>query len=125
MDLTEIYADDAGETHFRNTDIDLELRDFAPPSQPVRVSREMASTSSLFLAAPPGWDADFHPTPRRQLAVMLEGVATITASDGAVIDVGPGSIILLNDQDSKGHLTRVKGEKDAAFLLIGLDDGDA
>lgn len=122
MELMEIYADDSGETHFRKTDIALELRDFAPPSQPIRVSPEMESTSSLFLVAPPGWDEEFHPTPRRQLAVMLDGNATISATDGETIEVGPGSIILLNDQDSRGHLTRVRGDKDASFLLIGLGD---
>lgn len=122
MELVEIYADGAGETHFRKTRIELEMRDFAPPSQPIRVSAEMASTSSVFLVAPPGWDEEFHPTPRRQLAVMLEGEATITASDGETIPARPGTVVLLNDQDSKGHLTRVQGDKDAAFLLIGQDD---
>lgn len=125
MDLVEIYADGAGETHFRKTRIDFEMQDFAPPSQPIRVSEEMASTSSVFLVAPPGWDEDFHPTPRRQLAVMLEGDATITASDGETIQARPGTVVLLNDQASKGHLTRVQGDKDAAFLLIGMDDAEA
>lgn len=120
MDLVEIFADAAGETHFRNTDIPMELHDFAPPSQPIRISAEMESTSSLFLTAPPGWDEEFHPTPRKQLAVMLEGSATISATDGDTIEVLPGSIILLNDQDSKGHLTRVSGDEEASFLLIGV-----
>ena len=122
MELIEIYADTAGETHFRRTEIDFDVRDFAPPSQPIRISPEMPSTSSLFLVAPPGWDEAFHPTPRKQLAVMLDGEATVSVSDGDILDVRPGNIILLNDQASKGHLTRVQGDKDAAFLLIGLEE---
>lgn len=124
MDLIEIYADAAGETHFRPLALDFAVRDFAPPSQPINISAEMPSTTSLVLTAPTGWDKDFHPTPRRQLAVMLEGTATITASDGETIDVRPGNIILLNDQDSKGHLTRVQGDAEASFLLVGLQDED-
>ncbi len=122
MELVEIYADAAGETHFRRTEIDFEVRDFAPPSQPIRVSAEMTSTSSLCLVAPPGWDKDFHPTPHKQLAVMLEGEVSVSATDGDTIDVRPGNVLLLNDKASKGHLTQVQGGRDASFLLIGLED---
>lgn len=121
MELIEIYADDTGETHFRKALIEFELHDFAPPSQPIGISAEQSTTTMVFLSAPPGWDKEFHPTPRRQIAVMLEGEASISASDGERIDVRPGSAILLNDGDSKGHLTRVQGERDACFLMIGLD----
>ena len=37
MNLVEIYGDELGETHFRNVRIDFEVRDFAPPSQPIHV----------------------------------------------------------------------------------------
>lgn len=53
MELAEIYGDAAGETHIRRTVIDFEMRDFAPPSQPLGVSAEMPSSASLFLTAPP------------------------------------------------------------------------
>jgi hypothetical protein len=125
MELLEIYADEGGETHFRRTDMPMELRNFAPPSQPINVSAEVPSTTSVFLVAPPGWDEEFHPTPRRQFAIMLRGKATISATDGETINVEPGNIILLNDQDSKGHLTRVQGKEDAAFLLVGTQQNGA
>lgn len=120
MELTEIYADTDGETHFRTSEIDLELRDFAPPSQPIQLSPEIPGTSSVFLVAPPGWDKEFHPTPRKQLAVMLKGEATVRASDGDIIDFRPGDVILLNDRDCKGHLTQIQGNQDATILLVGL-----
>lgn len=122
MELTEIYADAEGETHFRSTEIDLEMRNFAPPSEPIQISPELPATTGLFLVAPPGWDKDFHPTPRKQLAIMLEGKATVRASDGDVIDFNPGKAILLNDGDSKGHLTQILGDQNATVLLIGLAD---
>lgn len=120
MEITEIYTDADGETHFRKTEIDLALHDFAPPSAPIRISPEWSSTSSVFLVAPPGWDKEYHPTPRKQLAVMLDGEATVTASDGKTIDFLPGNIILLNDEKGKGHLTRIMGDQDATVLLIGV-----
>jgi len=122
VDLLEIYADADGETHFRKTTVDFQERDFAPPSRPVRVSAEMPTGSSLFLVAPPGWNDDFHPTPRRQLAVLLDGTLTMTASDGETVTAEPGTAILLNDQDCKGHLTQVQGDRAATFLLVALPE---
>ena len=122
MELIEIYGDSADETHMRRTAIDFEMREFAPPSQPLGVSAEMASTSSLFLTAPPGWDKNFHPTPRKQLAVVLDGHVCLTVSDGEAIALKPGDTFLLNYMASQGHLTRVQGEKDASFLFIVLDE---
>jgi quercetin dioxygenase-like cupin family protein len=81
----------------------------------------MPSSASLFLTAPPGWDENFHPTPRKQLAVLLKGNVCISVSDGESIALEPGDTFLLNDMASKGHLTRVQGEQDAAFLFIVLD----
>ena len=70
--------------------------------------------------APPGWDEDYHATPRKQLAIILNGEGTICASDGDNIKFGPGNINLLSDRNSKGHLTRIEGDHDAAILFVGL-----
>ena len=122
MELIEIHGDPADETHMRRTAIDFEMSEFVPPSQPLGVSAEMASTSSLFLTAPPGRDKNFHPTPRKQLAVVLDGHVCITVSDGETIDLKPGDTFLLNDMARKGHLARVQGEQDASFLFIVRDE---
>jgi mannose-6-phosphate isomerase-like protein (cupin superfamily) len=122
MELIEIYGNPADETHMRRTAIDFEMREFVPPSQPLGVSAEMASTSSLFLTAPPGRDKNFHPTPRKQLAVVLDGHVCITVSDGETIDLKPGDTFLLNDMARKGHLAAVQGEQDASFLFIVRDE---
>ncbi len=122
MQLLEIYADEAGETHFRTLSVAFESNRYAPPSPPLEISAETPVTTSLFLVAPPGWDDSFHPTPRRQYAVLLEGGLTVTASDGETVTMQPGDIVLLNDQNSKGHLSRVQGESPARFLMIGCAD---
>ena len=124
MDLLEIYADEEGETHFRRTELDMELHNFAPPSKPINISKELPSTSSMIVVAPPGWDDAFHPTPRKQLATPIYGSVTVQATDGETVRLEAGNIILLNDQDSKGHLTQVLGTQDAAVLLVGLQDAE-
>ena len=81
----------------------------------------MPSSASLFLTAPPGWDDNFLPTLRKQLAVLLKGNVRISVSDGESSALEPDDTFLLNDMASKGHLTRVEGDQDAAFLFIVLD----
>ena len=119
MDLLEIYADVNGETHFRRASVALEPNHYAPPSPPLEISAETPVTTSLFLVAPPGWDDAFHPTPRRQYAVLLDGGLSVTVSDGETVMMKPGDMVLLNDAGSKGHLSRVQGDQPARFLMIG------
>ncbi|HEY1503839.1 MAG TPA: hypothetical protein VGF92_06035, partial [Stellaceae bacterium] len=82
MEVLELYADAAGNTHFRSTTIAFEQRDFSPPSPAIGVSADMKPSAAVFLAAPPGWDKVFHPTPRKQLAVVLSGELTVAATGG-------------------------------------------
>jgi hypothetical protein len=110
-----------GETHFRTVATTFVSRDFAPPSPPIGASPEMKSTTTFVLRAPPGWDTMFHATPRKQLAVMLDGEASLMVSDGEVRQLRPGDTLLLNDAKSKGHLTQVRGPADAHFLMVGLE----
>ena len=48
MEVLKIFADSAGETHFRRTAVEFEMHDFAPASQPIGVSGETVVTTSLF-----------------------------------------------------------------------------
>ena len=121
MLLTEIFADSNGETHFRKIEVSFEVREFAPPSMPVQVSKEVTSTSSLFMIAPPGWDKEYHATPRKQLCVMLDGRLSVTATDGETIHMGPGDVLLVNDAASNGHLSQILGNESASFLFVGLE----
>ena len=121
MLLTEIFADGDGQTHFRKIEIEFEMREFAPPSMPVQVSKEFSTTSSLFMMAPPGWDKEYHPTPRKQLCVMLSGALSVTATDGETIHMGPGDVLLVNDMASGGHLSQILSKEDASFLFVGLE----
>lgn len=120
MELLELYADAAGETHFRATTVAFETRDFSPPSPPIGVAPDMKPSAAVFLSAPPGWDKVFHPTPRKQIAVVLSGELTVAATDGDVKRFGPGGCFVLNDAGSKGHLTQVQGTANVHALMIAV-----
>ena len=120
MQVTEIFADDVGETHLRDMQVNLETRDFAPPSAPMGASAETPLTSGVFLELPPGWDPQHHASPRRQLVVVLQGHLNIATTDGAAADFRPGDVFLLNDKNSKGHLSLVQGQESVTLFLVGL-----
>ena len=120
MDIIELYADAAGETHFRSTGVAFELREFSPPSPPVGLSADFKPSAAVLLSAPPGWDRAFHPAPRKQLGVLLAGELTITTTDGEVRRFGSGGCIILNDAGSKGHLTQVQGETSVLALMLAI-----
>ena len=121
MELLELYADAAGETHFRITTVDFESRDFSPPSPPIGVTADLKPAAAVFLEAPPGWDKVFHATPRKQIAMVLAGELTVTASDGETRRFGPGGCFILNDAgDTKGHLTQVQGTANVHALMVAI-----
>ncbi len=64
MKYTRIYADPGGESHFTDVEVELTQVDFAPPAPPMHLSSFCPATQYGFLAAPAGWDGDWHPTPR-------------------------------------------------------------
>ena len=115
-----IYADAEGGSHFGTTRVDLASTDFAPPAPPLEVS-EIVPARHGFLRAPSGWLGDWHPTPARQFMSLLTGVLEVSVSDGETRRMGPGDIVLLEDTEGKGHLTRVVSDEPAVLMFAQLD----
>ena len=79
MRIHNLYVDDQGETHFR--DIEVEWAEEGPGG---KMSKRLAATGLIFRATPGDYDYDWHPAPRRQYIVNLDGAVKITVSDGEV-----------------------------------------
>jgi hypothetical protein len=122
MKVARIYADDAGESHLADVEVALTPVDYAPPAPPVDLSAPQPAGAYVFMSAPPGWDGDWHPTPRRQMVFYLAGEVEIEASDGEGRRFGPGGVTLGEDTAGKGHRSRVMGE--AGALLAGVQLAD-
>jgi hypothetical protein len=103
---TRIYTDDEGESHFDQVEIELELQDFAPPAAPMHASEFQTATRYGFLSSPTGWFGDWHPAPKRQVALCLAGAIEVQVSDGESRRFEMGDIILVEDTHGKGHTTR-------------------
>jgi hypothetical protein len=101
--IVRLYADQAGESHFSDEQLETVTADFAPPAPAVYVSAPAEAKRSLLLLLPDGWYGDLHPAPNRQLMVMVTGTLEVTASDGEVRRFKSGDAVLVQDTFGRGH----------------------
>jgi hypothetical protein len=103
-------------------DVEIELRpvDFAPPAPPLLLSAFVRADRCIFSFAPAGWSGDWHPSPRRQILLILSGQIEVEVSDGELRLFGPGSILLDEDTTGKGHRSRVLGKDGSAGVFVQL-----
>jgi hypothetical protein len=120
MRYTRIFAGAGGETHFEDVDVELSAVSYAPPAPPLLVAAPVPAERCILMTMPSGWFGDWHPTPQRQFFFQLAGEIETEVSDGEVRRFGPGSIQLLDDQGSKGHITRSVGEDDVRGVFVQL-----
>lgn len=122
VSLLRIYADSTGESHFENLDVSYQAADFVPPAPPVLMSPSQPATDHSFERLHPGWQGDWHPVPQRLLAVYLSGSGEMTASDGEVRALLPGTVLLAEDTTGKGHVSRVTGTEEMNVMIVLLTD---
>jgi len=115
-----IYCDADGASHWADVEIDLSPVAYAPPSPAIDVSVPFVTTSAVLFSIPAGWYGDWHPTPRRQLYVILSGRLEVTTTGGETRTLAPGDIVLVEDEVAPGHITRAVGEGPSTGIFIHL-----
>jgi quercetin dioxygenase-like cupin family protein len=118
MDYHHLYADDAGESHWREVEVRLMERTFAPPATGINVSEPESVARMMFMSLRAGWNEPVHPTPKKQALICLAGVVRVTASDGESRKIGPGEVWLMEDLIGKGHRTHVISDREFKALII-------
>ena len=123
MKLLRLYADEVGESHFEDVDIPFEeVDDYFENTPPVMFSAFAPASEYGFERVPAGWVGDWHPAPRRVLAIYLSGELEIEASDGEVRPIGPGTILLAEDTHGRGHRNRVTSTTELEMVFVTLPD---
>ena len=115
-----LYADEHGESHFEDIEIDLAATEYAPPAPPLDLSTFTPATQFGFMRAPAGWSSDWHPSPARNVFFVLSGEWEVTASDGETRRFAPGSVLLAEDTSGKGHASRVVSHADSLAVMVQL-----
>ena len=76
-----------------------------------KLSARLPATGIIFRETAGDYDLSWHPAPRRQYIINLDGGVQITASDGEARQIGAGEVILVEDVRGKGHLSKSSAAK--------------
>jgi len=116
MRIHNLYADEQGESHFRDIEVD-----WAEEAVGGMISGRVPATSITFREVPPTYDLDWHNAPRRQYIINLDVGNRVTASDGETRVVGPGEIILVEDTTGRGHRSQSVEARTRHCVWVALD----
>ena len=116
MKYIRLFADDDGESHFEDVEIEFAESEYTSSAAPVGLSAMSPVTQFGFMNAPAGWESDWHPSSARNFFVVIHGVWEVTASDGETRPFAPGSLVLVEDTAGKGHRSRVISDSIAAIV---------
>ena len=121
MKYLRLCADEAGESHVEEVEATLSPTAYAPPAPPFEVSQPVAAARYVMVRFPAGWRSDLHPSPHRQLFVVLSGELEGGVSDGSTVTLGAGDALLMEDTTGKGHTAKVNGRSDVLGVIIHLE----
>ncbi len=116
MRIHNIYVDDAGETHWR--DIEVE---WAEETATGKLSKRLPATGIIFRQTRADYDLDWHPAPRRQYIINLDAGVRITASDGEMREIQAGEVVFVEDVRGKGHLSQAVAGKMRHSIFVPVD----
>ena len=115
MNVTRIYTGDDGRSHFE--DVPIELIDYEMMG---RISKPWGASGVQFREVGGDYLLDYHTAPRRQLVVNLTGSVEIEVGSGEKRLLGPGTILLAEDTDGEGHISRNVGGEPRTCLFVHL-----
>ena len=111
--LTRVYSDARGESHFEDIAIPL-----TPAGEIGALSEKMAANGIIFREVEPSYDYDFHTAPQRQYIILLDGEIQIETSLGDIRTFRAGEILLVEDTSGKGHRTKnLRPEKRRSIFI--------
>ena len=120
INCTRLYADEYGESHFEEIEIDLTMTEYAPSAPPLELSSITPAKQFGFMRAPAGWSSDWHASAACNTFFVLAGEWEVTASDGESRRFPAGSVLRAEDTTGKGHSSRVLS--DSLAVMVQLDE---
>lgn len=120
MRYVRLFADETGESHFDDIEIEFTSIDYVQSAAPLDFSATLPASHVAFMRAPAGWASDFHVSSARNLFVVLSGEWEVTASDGESRRFAVGSALLVEDTTGKGHSSRVVSNAESGAVVVQL-----
>ncbi|MDT8421586.1 MAG: hypothetical protein RQ754_14260 [Desulfuromonadales bacterium] len=116
MRVTRLFTGADGESHFE--DVEIALADSGPIGA---LSEKLPATGLIFRYNDEEYDYDWHNAPCRQYIVMLEGAVEIEVGDGTRRIFRDGDVLLAEDVDGRGHISRAVDGQPRRSLFITLE----
>ena len=116
MKIHHLFVDKQGESHFEDMEIP-----YIETGRAGKLSARLPATGIIFREVAPDYDLDWHPAPRRQYIINLDGGVQITASDGVARTIGSGEVVLVEDITGKGHLSKSVGGKMRRSIFVPVE----
>ena len=115
MQITRIYSDKNGESHFENIDMPLQN-----DGEIGFLSDKIPVKEIIFRKVKPDYNYDFHNAPQKQYIILLDGEIEIETSLGEKRTFKGGEILLVEDTRGKGHKTRNLQNMERKSIFITL-----
>ena len=113
VSVARLYTGSDGQTHIEMIDIKLPSTN-AGGEQSVL----LAGVGIQFRRFPPRWVNDWHTAPRRQYVITLSGRSEVEMAGGKKFVNNPGQVVLAEDLNGKGHITRTLGTEDWVSVAV-------
>ena len=124
MRYVKVTGDGHGGSRFEDVDVPQTAAPYAENVPPLLVSAAVEATEVVFVTSPDYiGETDpqlLHPAPRKQFLVVLEGELEIETANGERRSFVPGMVLLVEDFEGQGHITRVRGDGPASTLAVAL-----
>ncbi|MGI4746633.1 MAG: cupin domain-containing protein [Janthinobacterium lividum] len=125
------WTDSAGISHLTLCRLHrFSLESVAKPATPEWRDRQEAGARTILAhVEPPGWVSGWHENPAVQWIMPISGTWSVQAMDGSQATVGPGEIVVGEDQHTKadtaghkGHLARNPGAVPVSLMIVQMMD---
>ena len=114
--VTRMYTGGDNQTHAEEIEIPLSR----PGQSSTAVSEPVDVSSVLFRRTSNDYYIDFHNAPRRQYVITLAGESEVEFGDGTKVRLYPGHILLAEDLEGQGHISRAVGSEDRISIFLPL-----
>jgi hypothetical protein len=88
----------------------------------VNLTEFVPATNVGFLRLPKGYQADWHPAPRKQYVLVLQGAMAVEAGSGERRVFEPGSVLMVTDTSGPGHRTGAVGDQGVLLAWIPVPE---
>lgn len=116
--VSRIYSGEDGQTHVEEYELPLTTQEGRPTTE---LSELQLAQSIQFRRTSPEYFIDWHTAPRKQYVITLSGESEVEFGDGTKVRLYPGHILLAEDLEGQGHISRALGDEDRLSIFIPIE----